>query len=411
MSTDAGENQPPVRTLTPQEVVEPGNHFVTGDEAIAYGALYAGCRFFGGYPITPASEIAETMAETLPKVGGRYVQLEDELASIAAVVGASWAGQKAMTATSGPGFSLMQENLGYAIMTETPLVVVDVQRSGPSTGQATLPAQGDVQQARWGTHGDHPIIVLTPSSAQEAFELTVRAHNLAERFRTPVILLADGVIGHSSERIVVPESVETVDRTVATRDDPVHFGQPDVAPMPEFGRGLRSHVTGSTHEPDGMRDVKTHEVHDSLVRAMHEKIEANDDKIVSYETAHTDDAKVLVLSYGITGRTARGAVERARAEGEQVGLLRLKTLWPFPEDVVAALAADVERVYVPELNLGQVAREVERVTDTPVVSLDRIGGDPFSVSDIHAAIVSGEANPAGEADPNGEANLAGGDRS
>ncbi|MEF8774274.1 MAG: 2-oxoacid:acceptor oxidoreductase subunit alpha [Halobacteriales archaeon] len=372
--------------LDPQEVMPPGSRFMIGDRAIAYGAIYAGCRFFGGYPITPASEVAETMSEALPKVGGRYVQMEDELGSIAAVVGASWTGEKAMTATSGPGFSLMQENLGYAAMTETPMVVVDVQRSGPSTGQATLPAQGDVQQARWGTHGDHPIIALTPASVQEAFDLTVRAFNLAERYRTPVVVLADGIVGHASEQLRIPESVETVDRKVAGPDDETVFGDPDVAPMPQFGEGLAAHVTGSTHEPDGMRDVSTREVHDALVRGFHEKVEGNREEIIDYETRRTDDMDELVVAYGITGRTAAGAVDRLRTNGEAVGLLRLTTLWPFPEAVVADLSRDVERVYVPELNLGQVAREVERVADVPVETLERIGGDPFTVDGLSARI-------------------------
>ncbi|MFB6082042.1 MAG: 2-oxoacid:acceptor oxidoreductase subunit alpha [Halanaeroarchaeum sp.] len=374
--------------LDPSEVIPPGHHFTTGDEAIAYGALYAGCRFFAGYPITPASEVAETMSAELPKVGGRYVQMEDELASIAAVVGASWAGEMAMTATSGPGFSLMQENLGYAVMTETPLVLVDVQRSGPSTGQATLPAQGDVQQARWGTHGDHPIVALSPSSVQEAFDMTVRAFALAERYRTPVVLLADGIVGHASESFTVPESVDVPRRRVASGDDETYFGSPDVAPMPQFGEGLRTHVTGSTHEPDGMRDVNTRAVHDDLVRGFHEKIEGNREEIVEVETVHPD-APEMVVSYGITGRTARGAVNRLRADGMDVGLLELKTIWPFAEDAIAALDETAARIYVPELNLGQVAREVERASTVPVERLDRIGGEPWTVDELVARIGGG----------------------
>ncbi|MFW6265715.1 MAG: 2-oxoacid:acceptor oxidoreductase subunit alpha [Halanaeroarchaeum sp.] len=372
--------------LEATDVLPPGNRFMTGDEAIAYGAIYAGCRFFAGYPITPASEVAETMSEELPKVGGRYVQMEDELGSIAAVVGASWSGRKAMTATSGPGFSLMQENLGYAVMTETPLVVVDVQRSGPSTGQATLPAQGDVQQARWGTHGDHPIVALTPASVQEAFDMTVRAFDIAERYRTPVVLLADGIIGHARESFTVPESVSTASRTVATAEDERVFGDVGVAPMPQFGEGLRAHVTGSTHEPDGMRDVNTRAVHDDLVRGMHAKIEGNADDIVEVDSVHAEDADTVVVAYGITARTAAGAVERLRDDGMDLGLLTLKTLWPFPEDQVAAAAAGATDVYVPELNLGQVTREVERVTDRPVTGLDRIGGEPWTVDELVAEI-------------------------
>ena len=373
--------------LQATDVLSPGNQFLTGDEAIAYGAIYAGCRFFAGYPITPASEVAETMAEALPAVGGRYVQMEDELASIAAVIGAAWAGRMAMTATSGPGFSLMQENLGYATMTETPMVLVDVQRSGPSTGQATLPAQGDVQQARWGTHGDHPAIVLSPATVQEAFDMTVRAFDLAEQYRTPVVLLADGVIGHASESLTVPESVSVTRRPVAGPADETYFGDPDVAPMPQFGEGLRAHVTGSTHQPDGMRDVKTRSVHDSLVRALHEKIDRDRAELIEFETVGDEDVEELVVSYGITGRTAAGAVRKLRDAGRSVGLLRILTLWPFPEEVIASRTADVDRVYVPELNLGQVAREVERTASAPVESLDRIGGEPWTVAELAAAIV------------------------
>ena len=372
--------------LEPDAVVAPGHHFGTGDEAIARGAIYAGCRFFAGYPITPASEIAETMATELPLVGGRSVQMEDELGSIAAVVGASWTGAMAMTATSGPGFSLMQENLGYAVMTETPLVLVDVQRSGPSTGQATLPAQGDVQQARWGTHGDHPIIALSPASVQEAFDMTVRAFELAERYRTPVVLLADGIVGHASESLTVPESVHVPRRAVATADDEAVFGDASVAPMPQFGEGLRSHVTGSTHGPTGMRDVNTQAVHDDLVRNIHEKIEGDRDDIVTVDSYHAEDTGTVVVSYGITSRTARGAVERLRADGHDVGLLTLGTIWPFPDDEIVAVTDGADRVFVPELNLGQVAREVERVSEAPVTGLDRIGGQPWTVDELVAAI-------------------------
>ncbi len=368
--------------LAPTDVLEPGSRFLTGDEAIAYGALYSGCRFFAGYPITPASEIAETMAEQLPKVGGRYVQMEDELGSIAAVIGASWSGQLAMTATSGPGFSLMQENLGYAAMTETPMVLVDVQRSGPSTGQATLPAQGDVQQARWGTHGDHPIVVLTPASVQEAFDMTVRAFDVAERYRTPVVLLADGLVGHASESLEVPESVAVNHRDVASPHDETYFGDPSVAPMPQFGEGLRAHVTGSTHESDGMRDVKRRDVHESLVRGFHEKIERDRTDLIEYEAVGGTDVEELVVAYGVTGRTAEGAVRRLRDRGRRIGLLRLLTLWPFPEEVLGRYASGAERVYVPELNLGQVAREVERVVDAPVEGLDWIGGEPWTVEEL-----------------------------
>jgi 2-oxoglutarate ferredoxin oxidoreductase subunit alpha len=280
----------------------------------------------------------------------------------------------------------MQENLGYATMTETPMVLVDVQRSGPSTGQATLPAQGDVQQARWGTHGDHPAIVLSPATVQEAFDMTVRAFDLAEQYRTPVVLLADGVIGHASESLTVPESVSVTRRQLATPADEMYFGDPSVAPMPQFGEGLRAHVTGSTHEADGMRDVKTRSVHDSLVRAIHEKIDRDRAELIEFETGGDEDADELVVSYGITGRTAAGAVRQLRDRGRSIGHLRLLTLWPFPDEVLESRTADVSRVYVPELNLGQVAREVERTATAPVESLDRIGGEPWTVAELVAAI-------------------------
>ena len=355
---------------------------VQGNQACAEGAIYAGCTFFGGYPITPSTEVAEELSELLPTVGGKFIQMEDEIGAMASVIGASLTGAKALTATSGPGVSLKQELIGYACIAETPCVIVNVMRGGPSTGMPTGPGQSDVMQARWGTHGDHPIIALTPASVQEAFDLTVRAFNLAEKYRTPVILLADGIIGHAKERLEVPETVETVDRKVATADDEVLFGDSEVAPMPQFGEGLSAHVTGSTHEPDGMRDVSTREVHDALVRGFHEKIEGNREDIVEYETRWTDDMDELVVAYGITGRIAEGALKQLQGEGERIGLLRPTTLWPFPEDVVADLSTEVERIYVPEMNLGQVSREVERVAEAPVELIDRIGGDPFTVQEL-----------------------------
>jgi 2-oxoglutarate ferredoxin oxidoreductase subunit alpha len=361
--------------------------FLLGDEAAAYGALYAGCDFFAGYPITPASEIAEVMSRELPRVDGYYVQMEDEMASLSAVIGAVWAGARGMTATSGPGFSLMQENIGYAIMTETPCVIIDVQRSGPSTGQATKPAQGDVLQARWGTHGDHEIIALAPSSVQECFDLTAASFNLAERYRTPVILLMDGEIGHLRESITFPAFDEVVreERRLAEPDADL-FGGEAIPPMSLFGEGRFIHVTGSTHKASGMRDVSTQAVHDQLVTRLCGKIADARAVITRVEEDFADGARIGVLAYGATARPALGAVREARKQGCAVDFLRLVTIWPFPEEAVRRLAERVETILVPEMNLGQLAREVERFTSLPVVPVPKIGGVPHTVDEILEAI-------------------------
>jgi len=366
------------------------SRFMLGDEAAALGAVYAGCDFFGGYPITPASEVAEVIARALPQVGGYYVQMEDEIASISAVIGATWAGAKAMTATSGPGFSLMQESIGYACMTETPCVIIDVQRSGPSTGQATMPAQGDVMQTRWGTHGDHEMLALAPSSVQECLELTVDCFNLAERYRNPVVLLMDGQIGHLRERIVMPKAkdVRREERRLGEPGDLVFGGEP-VPPMILFGSDQFIHVTGSTHKETGMRDVSSQDVHDRLVRRLVSKIESDRDKLERVEERFLDDADVAVLSYGASARPALGAVMKAREKGMKVGFMRLISIWPFPKRAVERMGAGVDRIYVPEMNLGQVNREVERFVDCPVVPLSKIGGVPHTVSEVLAAIEGG----------------------
>ncbi|NIQ07447.1 MAG: 2-oxoacid:acceptor oxidoreductase subunit alpha [Candidatus Korarchaeota archaeon] len=375
--------------MKPQDILKPGRHFMMGDEAIAYGALYAGCKYFGGYPITPQSEIAETLSRELPKVGGFYVQMEDELASIASVIGASWTGMKAMTATSGPGFSLMQENLGYAIHTETPLVLVNVMRTGPSTGQATKGEQGDVQQARWGTHGaGHNIIALAPSSVQECFEMTVRAFNLAETYRTPVIVLADGVIGHAWEKLIVPTEIELIERKIAKKGQKNLFGDPDVAPMPVFGQGLYAHVTGSTHRHDGMRDVTSKKVHENLVKGYYEKINSHREEIAKYTEFYTDKPEILVISYGVSARPSLKAVRKAREDGINVGLLKLNTIWPFPREAVKRIASkgDQCKVLVVEMNLGQIRREIERYLPK-VEGLHKIGGGiAFTSREIYERI-------------------------
>ncbi len=368
-----------------------GRAFLLGDEACAWGALYAGCDFYAAYPITPASEIAETLAELLPRTGGKFIQMEDELASIAACIGAAWAGARAMTATSGPGFSLMQEHLGYAVMTETPVVVVDVQRSGPSTGQATKGAQGDLMQARWGTHGDHEIIALCPWSVEETFWLTARAFDLAERFRTPVILLTDGEVGHFREPFTFPrpEEVRVRRRRLARSTRTPLFGGRVVPPMARFGDGLAAHVTGSTHKANGMRDVETPEVHDALVRRLVSKISDAREELTDVREDRVRGAKVGVISLGAAARPAWGAVRRLRAGGGAVSFLRIVTLWPFPERVIADFCEAHETVLVVEQNLGQLCREVERfAAPGKVRRFGRIGGVLPATEEIAAAVAA-----------------------
>ncbi|MFC2094470.1 2-oxoacid:acceptor oxidoreductase subunit alpha [Bacteroidota bacterium] len=364
------------------------SYFMQGDEAVAYGSLYAGCDFFAGYPITPASEIAEVMAAELPHVDGYYIQMEDELASLSAVIGAVWGGAKGMTATSGPGFSLMQENIGYAVMTETPCVIVNVQRSGPSTGQATKAAQGDVMQARWGTHGDHEIIALAPNSVQECFELGIEAFNLAEEYRTPVIILMDGEVGHMREKITMPllDTLNVRERRFADNEEMI-FGGELVPPMAEFGQGRFIHITGSTHKESGIRDVETQETHEILVSRLCKKIKDNQEQISRYEEIHLEDAEVVVVSYGATSRPAKGAILKARSEGKKIGMLRLITIWPFPEHKITELGSRVKKIFVPEMNLGQISREVERFVSCEVISVSKIGGIAHTIDEIYSAII------------------------
>jgi len=351
--------------------------FWQGSEACAEAAIIAGCQFFAGYPISPANEIAEHMATRLPKVNGIFMQMEDELASINAVVGASWTGAKAMTATSGPGFSLMQETIGWAFMTETPCVIVDVQRVGPGTGQATKCAQGDVMQARWGTHGDYSAIVLSPNSVQEMFELTLRAFNLAEKYRTPVVLLADEIIAHLREQVTVPplENIEIVNRKKPKPEDKMFFGLEEVAPMPAVGEGFNVAVTASTHNEYGIRFTADPVVHRRIVENINNKIKKNVDDIAEVEAYNIENCQVGIVSYGCTSRAVYEAAEEAEKMGIKVGYVRLKTIWPFPEKPVKKLAETAEKILVPEMNLGQLFYEVERVAcSTQVVPLNKIGG-------------------------------------
>jgi 2-oxoglutarate ferredoxin oxidoreductase subunit alpha len=340
--------------------------FLQGNEACVEGALMAGMRFYSGYPITPSTEIAELSAEKLPRIGGKFIQMEDEIGGIAAAIGASLTGAKAMTATSGPGFSLKQENIGYAALTEIPLVIVNVQRGGPSTGLPTAPGQGDVMQAMWGTHGDHPVICLTPDSVKETFDLTIRAFNLAEKYRTPVILLTDEITGHMREKIEIPDpsEVEVYDRVKPQKGDSylaykVEDG--DIVPkMADFGSGFRYHVTGLMHDETGFPSNSTKNAAKLMDRLM-AKISDHADDIIDYEEIEMEDADYAILAYGGTARTAKAVVKTLRSQGIKVGLFRPITLWPFPEKRMVEISKQVKDILVTELNYGQLKLEVERV--------------------------------------------------
>ena len=367
-----------------------GEHFLLGDYAAAEGAILAGCRFFAGYPITPATETAERMSTRLPQVDGVYIQMEDELASMNAVLGASWAGVKAMTATSGPGFSLIMENLGLGIMLETPCVVVNVQRGGPSTGLPTLVGQQDMMQARWGSHGDYEIIALSPNSPQELFDLTIRAFNLSEKFRTPVLVMTDAEVGHMTESVLIPppEEIEIVNRPLVRKGDmePSHFRiyhdadsdgeRGNVSPMTIAGEGYRFHVTGLTHDERGYPAMNA-EASEWNIKRLVNKIRAHRDEIIQIEEESTEDAEIVVVSYGISARTSLWPIEQARKEGIRVGCLRLITVWPFPEERIRQLAQRIRAFVVPEINMGQMMREVERCAagQARVYGVHLLGGD------------------------------------
>jgi len=376
------------------KVVRSGRRFMSGDIACAEGALAAGCRFFAGYPITPATEIAEHMARRLPEIDGVYIQMEDEIASMAAVIGASYAGVKAMTATSGPGFSLMQENIGLAVMTETPCVVVNVMRGGPSTGQPTMPGQQDVMQARWGSHGDYEIIALAPSSVQEMFDLTVEAFNLAETYRVPTFVLPDEIVGHMWERVNIPDpgTLKIVNRRKPREPPHEKYApfKPDqdlVPPMAIFGQGYHFHATGLTHDERGYPRTESAEAQTKLVQRLCNKIRRNRDRIIKVDHTSLDDAEVAVVAYGIAARAALSAVKKARTAGIRAGLLRLVTLWPFPDEQVSQVAKRVKAIVVPEMNCGQITREVERSAKaTPVTFLSKLGEEPHKPEEILNAI-------------------------
>jgi 2-oxoglutarate ferredoxin oxidoreductase subunit alpha len=360
-----------------------------GNEAMVEGALAAGCRFFAGYPITPATEISEVMSWRLPAMGGTFIQMEDEIASMGAVIGASLAGVKAMTATSGPGFSLLQENLGFACIAEVPCVIVNVMRGGPSTGLPTHVAQGDVQQARWGTHGDHPIIVLAPATTRDCFEVTVAAFNLSEKYRTPVIILSDEIVAHTREKILLPpaDEVEVADRVKPTMPPEWYVPYEDtprgVPPMAPFGEGYRYHVTGLVHDVRGFPTERPDEIEPFLNR-LFRKIDQHYFDINMVEEHLVEDAEVLVVAYGSVARSAKRAVNDARERGLKAGLVKLITLWPFPWGNLLPRLRQVKRVLVPELNRGQIAREVKRLAKglTRVETLNRIDGKLITPDEI-----------------------------
>ena len=377
-----------------------GEHFLLGDYAAAEGAIMAGCRFFAGYPITPATEVAERMSTRLPQVGGIYIQMEDELASMNAILGASWSGAKSMTSTSGPGFSLMMENLGLGIMLETPCVLVNVQRGGPSTGLPTLVGQQDMMQARWGSHGDFEIIALSPNSPQELFDLTIRAFNLAEKFRTPVLVMTDAEVGHMTERVIIPppEEIELVERPLVRKGDvePDHFriyrdlksgDDGDVSPMAIAGEGFRFHVTGLTHDERGYPAMNA-EASEWNIKRLVNKIRLHRDEIIQVEERDIENAEIIVVSYGISARTSLWPVEQARKEGIHIGYLRLITVWPFPEERIRALAKKIRAFVVPEINDGQMVREVERCAagQTKVIGVNRLGGDILEPQRVLSAL-------------------------
>ncbi len=364
-----------------------------GNEACIEGALAAGMRFYAGYPITPSTELAELSAEKLPKVGGKFIQMEDEIAGIAAAIGASLTGKKSMTASSGPGFSLKQENIGYAAIAEIPVVIVDVQRGGPSTGLPTSPAQGDMMQAKWGTHGDHPVIALCPSSVRETFDLTVRAFNLAEKYRTPVLLMMDEVIGHMREKVEIPDAseIEIIDRVRPTcsPEEYVPFKPENnlVPPMADFGTGYKYHVTGLVHDETGFPS-NSGVVADKLVRRLNDKVELNKKDIITWEEENTEDADIIIFAYGCVARAARTAMKTMREKGIKIGLFRPITIWPFPEERLIELSKKAKAIIAPEMNLGQMVLEVERLCskNTKIIRLNKVKGEIIYPEEIISKI-------------------------
>ncbi len=368
--------------MSTSDVLGEPTQFIQGDKAIVYGALLAGCRFFAGYPITPATEVAEEMSKLLPLLGGTYVQMEDEIASMSAIIGAAWTGKKSMTATSGPGFSLMQENIGYAIMSETPCVIVDVQRGGPSTGQPTKASQGDVMQARYGSHGDYEIIVLSPSSVQEALELTIRAFELSERYRVPVIMLTEEAIGHMREKITIPQVAEATALREGNGDLPS-----GVLPLHTFGKGSKTFITGLTHLESGTPSTDDHAVHDALVTRLCTKITDNMQDIFMADTFNIDSADTIIVSYGISARPSREAAHEAIAQGRSVGCVTLKTLWPFNYEFFRSLSLKASHVVVVEMNRGMLYHPIKEAVEgrSKVTLVSTLGGkvaEPAAILEV-----------------------------
>jgi len=361
--------------------------YLSGNIALVEGAIKAGCRFFAGYPITPSTEIAESFARRMPQIGGVYIQMEDEIGSIGAVLGASWAGVKSMTATSGPGFSLMMEHIGLAVMLETPCVIVDVQRGGPSTGLPTLPAQSDVMQAKWGSHGCYEIIALSPNSPNEAYSHAIRAFNLSEQYRVPVIVLMDECVGHMYEKVRIPkdEEITTANRKTPANTQPYLPYKPDedlIPPMAIAGKGFRFHVTGLTHDERGY-PVATREAQNKYVLRLSDKIRKNAEKISEVEQVYMDDAEVVVVSFGITSRPALRAVRMAREEGVKAGLIRLVTIWPFADTTIREIARKAKAFVVAEMNYGQIFYEVERCSSgKQVILAENLGGEAHTFEEI-----------------------------
>lgn len=369
-----------------------------GNQACAEGAIAAGARFFGGYPITPSTEIAEIMAKRLPQVGGKFIQMEDEIGGIGAIIGASLTGKKVLTATSGPGFSLKQELLGYACIAEVPLVLVNVQRVGPSTGQPTSPSQGDIMQARWGTHGDHPMIALSPSSVPECFSLTIKAYELSEKYRTPVIMLMDEIVGHMRQDTEMPDSYDEIKQPVRKHPtvspdkyNPYEADSDLVPPMADFGTGYRYHVTGLVHDKTGFPNGSPAATV-ALTKRLQEKINTHLDDIVMVENYRMEDAEIAVVGFGGTARTVYAAVDMAREQGIKVGMFRPITIWPMAEKQIAELAGKVKKIIVPELNYGQYVHEVERVIGkkVPVISYTKYNNEAITPKEMLAAIRNAE---------------------
>ncbi len=365
-----------MNSKTIKSILPPGDYYFSGNEAAAEGALVAGCGYYAGYPITPSSEIMEQLAVRLGELGRVFMQMEDEIASICSVIGAVWAGAKGMTATSGPGFSLMQEAIGYAAITETPVVIIDIQRAGPGTGQATRTGSGDHMQTKWGSHGDYQVISYSPWSVQEMYDFTIKSFNMAEKYRVPVFVSAEEAIGHLREKTTIYESVEILDRYKQPGGTPFGSDQIDgVPPMPSFGDGENLMVTGSTHDAHGFRKTVSSEIQAALVERLNLKILNHGNEIIETESVQTDDADVLVVAYGFTARSAIYAVDKLRKEGKKVGLLRLKTIWPFTDQIIKPFNGKVNKIFVPEMNRGQIAGEIQKFATADVISYPQTNGD------------------------------------